>query len=326
MPVPAPPTPKQIVNQLGKSRLSGFVTSTASAGYILSGGTSLPVLGALTLGTYLQSLSANTSNQCIEIENDRMMKRTSKRPLVIGAISRPGALALAAAELGAGTGLLYATCGPTVAALGVANWVMYVGVYTPLKRVSTTNTWWGAIVGAVPPVMGGVAAVGISGGWLAPALAPSYLLGAVLFVWQIPHFMSLAYFCRRDYEHAGFKMLPYSNPTRASVYAVALSVVMAGLTLPGPALCGMAVEPWFYVASAGANAGMVYKAVKFHVAPEKYCRSCFVYSYMYLAVLLALMVANHFQPMTAVSHLYSNHFGANKHAARAVEGGEVESN
>jgi protoheme IX farnesyltransferase len=301
-PAPAPPTAKQIVNTLGKSRLSAFVTSTASAGYILSGGTSLPVLGAVTLGTYLQSLSANTSNQCIEIENDRMMKRTHKRPLVTGAITRPAAMALAAAELTAGTGLLAATCGTTVAALGVANWVMYVCVYTPLKQVSTTNTWWGAIVGAVPPVMGGVAA---AGSLTAATMPPSYLLGGVLFVWQIPHFMSLAYHCRRDYETAGFKMLPYSNPTRASMYAVALSVIMAGLTLPGPAMIGMAVEPWFYVASAACNGGMVYKSVLFHMHPEKYCRSCFVFSYMYLAVMLGFMVANHFQPMGAVQHIYA---------------------
>lgn len=291
---------KAIVNQLGKSRLSGFVTSTASVGYILCGGTSVPVLAAVTLGTYLQSLSANTCNQCIEVENDRMMKRTRLRPLVTGAITRPQALALATTELSVGTALLYATCGPTVAALGIANWVMYVGVYTPLKRVSTTNTWWGAVVGAIPPVMGGVTA---TGALTASTMGPAYLLGGVLFVWQIPHFMSLAFHCRRDYEFAGFKMLPFSHPTRSSVYAVSMSVVMAALTLPGPAMVGMAVEPWFYLASGVCNAGMVYKSVRFHMDPVKYCRSCFVFSYMYLAVMLAFFVANHFQPMTAAMHL-----------------------
>eukprot|EP00672_Neobodo_designis_P007383 CAMPEP_0174878532 /NCGR_PEP_ID=MMETSP1114-20130205/82803_1 /TAXON_ID=312471 /ORGANISM="Neobodo designis, Strain CCAP 1951/1" /LENGTH=414 /DNA_ID=CAMNT_0016113921 /DNA_START=43 /DNA_END=1287 /DNA_ORIENTATION=+ len=318
-PAPAPPTAKQIVNTLGKQRLSAFVTSTASAGYVLCGGTSLPMLTAVTLGTYLQSLSANTSNQCIEIENDRMMKRTHKRPLVTGAITRPAAIALAAAELAAGTGLLAATGGTTVAALGVANWVMYVCVYTPLKRVSTTNTWWGAIVGAVPPVMGGVAA---AGSLSAAAMPPAYLLGGVLFVWQIPHFMSLAYHCRRDYEHAGFKMLPYSNPRRASIYAVSLSVIMAGLTLPGLPMAGMVVEPWFYAASAACNAGMVYKSVLFHVHPEKYCRSCFVFSYMYLAVMLALLVANHFQPMTAAQHLYQR--ATSGHVVLAVNAQQAE--
>jgi protoheme IX farnesyltransferase len=300
----ASPSPYQIVNQLGKAKLSAFVTSTASAGYVLCGGLSPVTLVAVTVGTYLQSLSANTSNQCIEIENDRMMKRTMKRPLVIGAITRPAAMALAATEFAVGTGLLATACSPTVAALGAANWLLYVGVYTPLKRVSTTNTWWGAIVGAIPPVMGGAAAVGAATG---AAVAPAYLLGAVVLVWQIPHFMSLAFHCRRDYEKAGFKMLPFSHPTRASAYAVFYSVVMAGLTIPGPAMCGMVVEPWFYVASAVCNTGMVYKSVRFHLHPEKYCRSCFVFSYMYLAVMLGFFIANHLQPMTAVQHLYRHH-------------------
>jgi protoheme IX farnesyltransferase len=302
--VPAPPTAKQIIDQLGKSRLSAFVTMTASAGYVLCGGTSVPAFVAVTAGTYLQSLAANTCNQCIEVENDRMMKRTMKRPLVVGAISRPQAVALAAAELAAGTTLLATACNPTVAALGVANWALYVFVYTPLKRVSTTNTWWGAIVGAIPPVMGGAAATGTTA---LGAIGPAYLLGSFVLVWQIPHFMSLAYHCRRDYEAAGFKMLPYSNPWRASMYAVTFSVVMAFLTMPGPALIGMDVEPWFYAASGVCNGGMVYKSVRFHMHPEKYCRSCFVFSYMYMAVMLAFFVGNHFQPMAAATHLWQHH-------------------
>ena len=293
---------KEILSQLGKSRLSGFVSSTAVVGYVMCGGTNPAVIAAVAFGTYLQGCSANCANQCIEIENDRLMKRTMRRPLVIGAITRPQAIGVSATELAIGTSML-AAVSPVAAGLGLVNWALYVGVYTPLKKISTTNTWWGAIVGAIPPVMGGVAATGTA--LTAPALYPAYLLGGIMFVWQIPHFMSLAFHCRRDYEGAGFKMLAFNHPTRASVYAVALTAVMAGMTTVGPAMCGIPVEPWFYVPSIAANSAMMFKAVRFHMDPVRYCRSCFVFSYMYLAVILALFTVNHFQPVTQIVNLVS---------------------
>jgi protoheme IX farnesyltransferase len=284
-----------MINALGKSKLSAFVTSTATVGYVMCGGAS-PVVGTvITLGTYLQSLSANTCNQVIEVEHDGRMKRTMKRPLVTGAISRPAALGIAALELSLGTAMIY-YYSPLAAGLGVLNWALYVGMYTPLKRVSTTNTWWGAIVGAIPPVMGGAAALpGIS--MADPLMYPAHLLGALLFAWQIPHFMSLAYHCRRDYEGAGYKMLPYTHPWRASAYAVALSVVMAILSVPAPYFVCPVVEPWFYPLSLAANTVMIIKAVNFHLDPKTYCRSCFVFSYMWLGAVLLLLGVNHMQPM-----------------------------
>ena len=295
---------KDIVKQLGKSKLSGFVTSTATVGYFLCGGDSLTVAAAITLGTFMQSLSANTTNQIIEIEHDRSMKRTCKRPLVVGAITPWQAGALAAVELAAGTALLYAMC-PMSAYLGVANWVMYVGVYTPLKRRSTTNTWWGAIVGAVPPLMGGTAATNgliCASSW---AIQPAYLLGFVLFAWQIPHFMSLAYHCRRDYEAAGFKMLPFHHPTRASVYAMALAAAGGLLTTVGLPYCGFdVVDPWYYVLASIANVTFVYKTIMFHIDPVRYCRSCFVFSYMWLGAILALLCVNHCAPMALIHKQY----------------------
>lgn len=288
-----------IVNQLGKARLSGFVTATATVGYVLCGGTSPLVAAGVTLGTYLQSLSANTANQWIEVEHDRCMKRTMFRPLVTGAISPNMALLICGAELLAGTALLAAVSYPSVAALGFLNWMLYVCVYTPLKRVSAVNTWYGAIVGAIPPIMGG-AATAAAAGALSPAvpqLLPAYLLGAIMFAWQIPHFMSLSFHCRRDYEAAGYKMLAFENPTRASMYAVALSVVIAALSVPCVHFFVPAVEPWYYLLAAAANGVMIYKSWRFHVDPKRFCRACFVFSYIYLSVMLALLCINHVQPM-----------------------------
>lgn len=341
---PKPTDFRSVVNQLGKSRLSAFVTSTATAGYVLCGGTSVVTGTLVTLGTYLQSLSANTSNQCIEIEHDAKMKRTMFRPLVTGVISLPAAMAVAATELAVGTAMLsycmtsstatvasagllssavasvtslaLTPIGQAVALLGVVNWILYVCMYTPLKRVSATNTWFGAIVGAIPPLMGGVAALSTTSSLplslplsystftsllLSPQLAPAYLLAVIMFAWQIPHFMSLSFHCRRDYENAGYKMLAFSNPVRASAYAVLLSVIMAIFCVP----CVhwfMPVEPWYYVLATLANGTMIFKSIRFFNDPKKYCRSCFVFSYIFLSLMLAMLCLNHAQPVTRVQN------------------------
>ena len=313
----------EAANVLGNGKLSAFVTATATAGYIIAGGTSPFVAAALTLGTYLQSLSACTANQLIEVRYDKLMKRTARRPLVTGQVSRATAGALIVTELVLGTAILAATCGaPTAAALGVINWILYVAMYTPLKRVSATNTWFGAIVGGLPPLMGGVAATAgvlyvpaacssLVPAALAPyasasaatlaAIGPAYLLAALMLAWQIPHFMALSFHCRRDYESAGFKMLAFKYPTRASYYAILLSVIMGVLMIAGPTAIGWPVEGlWYYPAAVAANGLMIYKSVRFHQDPVRCCRSCFVFSYMYLAVMLGMLCLNHVQPVTKV--------------------------
>ncbi|EPY30901.1 protoheme IX farnesyltransferase [Strigomonas culicis] len=227
------------------------------------------------------------------------MKRTCRRPLPMGHITRRNAAFLSAAELAVGTGML-ATFSPAAAALGALNWFLYVGMYTPLKRLSPTNTWFGSIVGGIPPLMGGLAVSGTIS-------APVWLLATFLFVWQIPHFHGLAFHCRRDYEAAGYKMLAFSNPWRASFYAVLLSFVMAFLTMAVPALIDMPVEgAWYYPVAAVANAGMIYKSVLFHQAPVRHCRGCFVFSYVYLMIMLGAIMLNHYQPMHTVNGLIAD--------------------
>ncbi|KEG12319.1 putative protoheme IX farnesyltransferase [Trypanosoma grayi] len=280
---------QQIIYQLGKIRLSAFVTATSVVGYVICGGASPVIASAVTVGTLLQCCSANTANQVIEVEHDKKMKRTCRRPLPMGYVTRTKASALSGAELFLGTGILYLV-NPHVAALGVFNWLLYVAVYTPLKRVSAVNTWVGSIVGGIPPLMGGIAAVDAVTG-------PAWLLGALLVAWQIPHFMGLSFHCRRDYESAGYKMLAFYNPWRASFYAVLLSLAMAVMTLAGPSFIGMPVEGWFYPAMVIANFLMVYKAWLFHCDPKLHCRGCFVFSYMYLAITLAALILNHFEPV-----------------------------
>lgn len=284
------PTFMAMVSTMGKTQLSAYVAATALAGYVIAGGVNPFIAAALTAGTMLQSCSANTANQIIEAPYDKLMKRTCRRPLPMKMITPQRASAVSGTELVLGTGLLYAVS-PAAAAIGVFNWFLYVGMYTPLKRVSALNTWFGSIVGGVPPLMGGVA--------VSTAIAPPvWLLATFLFVWQIPHFNGLSFHCRRDYEAAGYKMLAFYNPWRASFYAVALSVVMAFLTLICPTLAGMDIKGlWYYPVTAAANAVMIYKSLLFHYEPQKHCRGCFVFSYVYLSVVLAALMLNHFQPM-----------------------------
>ncbi|RNF15088.1 putative protoheme IX farnesyltransferase [Trypanosoma conorhini] len=288
---------QEIVAQMGKLRLSAFVTATAVAGYVMSGGSSAVVAAAVTAGTLLQSCSANTANQIIEKEHDKKMKRTCRRPMPMGYITCTSAAALSALELLVGSGIL-CLVSPPMAALGVFNWCVYVAVYTPLKRVSAINTWVGSIVGGIPPLMGGIAATGT-------VTSPAWLLGALLVAWQIPHFMGLSFHCRRDYEAAGYKMLAFYSPWRASFYAVLMSLAMAGITLAGPALIGIPCEGWYYPAVAVANGVMIYKAWLFHCMPKAHCRGCFVFSYIYLTIVLTAFMLNHFEPVKKCTAAYA---------------------
>ena len=146
----------------------------------------LQLFGCAMLGTLLCSGCANTINQIREVKFDALMKRTANRPLPSGLMTKSHAAAFAAVCGLSGTGLLYACVSPLTAALAAANILLYAGPYTSMKRTTTCNTWVGAIVGAVPPVVGWTAVTGCID-------APSLLLAGILFSWQLPHFMSLAF-------------------------------------------------------------------------------------------------------------------------------------
>ncbi len=177
--------------ELSKLKLSTFVVITAGAGFSVAPApaydfSTLQLFGCAMLGTLLCSGCANTINQIREVKYDAMMKRTANRPLPSGAMTKFHAAAFAAFCGLSGTGLLYACVNPLTAALGAANILLYAGPYTSMKRTTIWNTWVGAIVGAVPPVMGWTAVTGS----VAP---PALLLAGILFSWQLPHFMSLAF-------------------------------------------------------------------------------------------------------------------------------------
>lgn len=186
-----------------KPRISFFVVLAAFTGGLLGAGPSaaLPevLLAALAIGAV--AAASCVFNQVIERDVDRLMRRTADRPLVTGRLSVRDAVVFGAALAAFGTSALAVWFHSLAALLALATLVAYVLVYTPLKRYSSFNTLVGAIPGAMPPLLGHVALAGEPGHW-------GWFLFGVIFIWQFPHFLAIAWMYREDYRRAGMKMLP----------------------------------------------------------------------------------------------------------------------
>eukprot|EP00892_Ulva_mutabilis_P004710 jgi/Ulvmu1/2610/UM014_0061.1 len=203
--------------KLSKGKLSIIVMSTAAGGFVLGSGDSVDVATMCwtCVGTLACSAAANTCNQVYEISSDALMKRTALRPMPTGRLSVPAALAFAALTGVGGAVILQSQTNALTAGLGVANIALYASIYTPLKRLHPINTWVGAVVGAVPPLMGWAAASGS----IEPGAA---FLAAVLYFWQMPHFMALAWMCKDDYARGGHRMISLLDCTGRRTAGVAL--------------------------------------------------------------------------------------------------------
>lgn len=293
---------------LSKPRLSMLVVLTACASYSLypvpemlsPSLTQAPSLSTLTLlflttGTALCAASANAFNMLYEPKWDAMMSRTRNRPLVRKLISTRGAALFAVLAGLTGSGLLYVGVNPTVSFLGALNIVLYGAVYTPLKRISVVNTWVGALVGGIPPLMGwaaGAGQVALDGDWREILLGEQniggWLLAGLLVAWQFPHFMSLSWSIKEEYKAAGYKMLCWTNPARNARVALRYSLLMIPICI---GLSYVGVTEWsFAVASMPANLWMVNEAVKFlrHEGAKGSARGLFWASVGHLPVVLVL--------------------------------------
>lgn len=224
------------VLDLTKFRLCTLVLLTTLAGFVMAIPTELPWmhLAWVLVGTGCAALGANALNQCVEVQRDAQMIRTRRRPLVAGTLTRSAGWCIGGGLSAAGPLLLRLAGAPLAAWLALGCTLLYVLVYTPLKPVTPLNTLVGAVCGAIPPLVGWAAARGTldAGGWI---------LAAVLFLWQIPHFLALAWLYREDYARGGFRMLPVVDPQGrvtgylSLVYSLALVPVTAMLTLSGAA-------------------------------------------------------------------------------------------
>ncbi|KAF8407433.1 hypothetical protein HHK36_006566 [Tetracentron sinense] len=203
--------------ELSKARLSMLVVATSGAGFVLGSGNAIDLAGlcCTCTGTMMVAASANSLNQVFEINNDAKMKRTRQRPLPSGRITVPHA-AIWASSIGvAGTTLLACKANVLAAGLAASNLALYAFVYTPLKQIHPVNTWVGAVVGAIPPLLGWVAASG-------QVSINGMILPAALYFWQLPHFMALAYLCRNDYAVGGFRMFSLADASGQRTALVAL--------------------------------------------------------------------------------------------------------
>lgn len=187
---------------LAKAGLTCLVLLTTSVGFYMASPRFDPVLFAATLlGTALLAGGAQALNQVMESDQDALMKRTRNRPVPQGRIGKSWAMGLGIMAGLMGTAILGGIVNCQSAILGGITLVLYLGAYTPLKRISPICTFIGATAGAIPPVLGGIAA--------RPGLeTSSVILFGILFFWQIPHFLAIAWMYREDYLRAGLKVLP----------------------------------------------------------------------------------------------------------------------
>ncbi|KAJ7540479.1 hypothetical protein O6H91_10G016900 [Diphasiastrum complanatum] len=207
------------------------------------------------------------------------MKRTMRRPLPSGRLSVEHALAWAVCSGIGGVGLLAFQTNSLVAGLGAANILLYTLAYTPLKQIHPVNTWIGAVVGAIPPLMGWAAAAGQLdlGGWV---------LAAVLYFWQIPHFMALASLCSSDYAAGGYKML---SGKRAALIALRNCVYLLPV---GFVAQHLGITSGFFGPEALVlTAGMGITAAMFYFSPTaKRARQLFRASLLYLPLFMGAML------------------------------------
>jgi protoheme IX farnesyltransferase len=281
----APPGAARVWAQLTKARLSALVLLTAAAGFVVA-----PVpfdagrLAWACLGTAMAAMSAAMLNQLAEIRRDGQMRRTAGRPLPAGH-ARPRTVFVVGIVVGyAGCALL--AWGTTMLAAGLAatNILLYVLLYTPLKPRTTLNTLVGAVTGAIPPVIGWTAATGST----APG---AWALFGILFTWQLPHFLALAWLYRADYEAGGFAMLPSRDP---SGLATAQACVLTSLTLVPVSLLatltGVAGVTYAAVALV-AGSWLAWLSMRFlQERSDARARALFLGSLAYLPILLGAMV------------------------------------
>ncbi|KAJ5532403.1 Protoheme IX farnesyltransferase mitochondrial [Penicillium frequentans] len=297
---------------LTKPRLSFLVVLTTTSAYGMypissllaldPAMTPLPTLSTstltliyLTVGTFLSCCSANTLNMMAEPKYDALMSRTRNRPLVRGLVSHRGAMLFAIGTAVIGLGLLYIGTNPTTTALSAANIALYAFVYTPLKRIHVINTWIGAIVGGIPPLMGWIAAqnqVATTGHdtWrdmlFSEESIGGWLLGGILFAWQFPHFNALSHLIRDEYKGAGYRMLAWVNPAMNTRVALRYSVLMFPMSI-GLWWIGV-VGHGFLVGSTVANCWLVREAYRFwqHQGAQGTARGLFWASIWQLPILL----------------------------------------
>ena len=275
--------------ELCKLRITAMVVITTYVGFALGEAAAvnppgLAALAATLIGTALCCMGASCLNQAYERDSDALMHRTRNRPLPAGRIATAEAVALGLLLGVTGTGLLAALATVPAAAFAAFTIVSYAVIYTPLKRVTTLNTPIGAVPGALPPVIGYAAATGEVG----PA---AIALWAIMFLWQLPHFLAIAWLYREDYARADMKMLPVVDADGASTFRQmligSLALVPVGLA---PTTLGIAGTAYFVIALVSGVAFTAFAVALVITRTRIAARAMFFASLVYLPVVLIAMM------------------------------------
>jgi protoheme IX farnesyltransferase len=274
--------------ELTKPRITMMVMFTALVGYVMASTNGIDVAGLawMLAGTGLVAAGASVLNMVLERRTDGLMHRTRERPIPTGRL-RPLEASLFGLTLTTlGLALLAWLSGTTAAGVALVSWISYVFFYTPLKTRTSLSTIVGAFPGALPPVIGWAAARGT----IDPG---AYVLFAMLFLWQIPHFLAIAWIYREDYARGGLPMLPVVDPEGRMTgrQAVANSIALLLVSL-APAAAGMAGR--IYLAGA-IILGLLLTAAAVRAAVVRSlasARTLFLASIVYLATLDALLLAD----------------------------------
>lgn len=274
---------------LTKPRLNFLVVATSAAGYYLgaAGGVDAAQMAQAVAGTALVAGGAAVLNQVYERDTDALMRRTRHRPLPDGRVPPTEARIFGGVLSGAGLLLLGLRANVLAAALALATLAIYLVVYTPLKRRTPLATLVGAVPGALPALIGWTASHG------SIALGGATLF-SIVFLWQIPHFMAIAWLYRDDYRSAGFPMLPVIEPDgrRAGRQAVIYAAALLPCTLAAT-LVGVAGAVYFTLALV-LGVALLVLAVRFAMQrTDATARILFFASIIYLPLLWVAMIANH---------------------------------
>lgn len=231
--------------ELTKPGITFTVLASMVIGFVLGSGSQINFITLLhaTLGTWLIASGTAAHNQFMEWRLDGKMKRTRKRPVPSSKISPRKSSFFSLALIFGGLIYLISTVNFVAGMVSLLTSLIYLGIYTPMKRVSYLNVFIGAIPGALPPVGGWAAATGHLGS------TGMWLLFGIVFLWQIPHVMAIAWVCKDDYLNAGFRMLPEKDPKglKAAGFIVACLIALLPVCY---GLYYIDMNSWLYLAGA----------------------------------------------------------------------------
>lgn len=281
--------------ELTKLRISVMVLFTFAAAAFLAAGTTAAAAQPMTVSLFLGALvgmlaiaaSGNAMNMYLERYSDFLMPRTAQRPLPAQRLSATEVATFGAVSFGVGIGFLLSLVNWETAVCGVANWILYVFIYTPLKRKTHLNTEIGAVAGAMPVVMGSLAATHSVG-------LVCWAFFGVLFLWQFPHFMAIAWMYRNDYRSGGLKMLTVTEPTGAAAgrKAITTGVLLILVSLVPVLAMRTSVHVWVFSILAVLlglfylKAAVAFNASRTDPIARKLLRVSLLYLPLYMILLL----------------------------------------